>query len=62
MSNSGTCAYLYSSMAAEVKVKLVRMCDVRVDSRSSRNVSAAAHLQAAYPGIISQILTTENSY
>lgn len=37
--------YLYSGMAAEVKVELVGVCDVRVHGGTCRNVATPAHLR-----------------
>lgn len=44
---------LYSSVTAEVKVKLVGMCDVRVHGGTSRNVSTTSDLIKAEERLVS---------
>lgn len=44
---------LYSSVTAEVKVKLVGMCDVRVHGSTSRNVSTTSNLTKAKLRLVS---------
>lgn len=53
------CSDLYSSVAAEVKVKLIRMRNVRIHSGTSRNVSTAPNLMTEKRTFVKKYVTNK---